>query len=160
MRCFTCINNKQWRDSGVKKCFKGDGELKGGGLKVIWMWERGALVMGASEAHLCGKVRWYKPKVRFFYTMGFCSRFIRPIYPVRLSQIGRRRAFTLKYARMGTFYFASVDHRPSIARQSDDSRATISRWSDDRSPTNTGMSYLMRRNEYINNFSVRHIFCN
>ena len=27
----SCINDKQWRYSGVKKCFNGGGELKGGG---------------------------------------------------------------------------------------------------------------------------------
>ena len=30
MSCITFINDKQWRNSGVKKCFNGGGELKGG----------------------------------------------------------------------------------------------------------------------------------
>ena len=53
----------------------------------------------------------------------------RPIYPVRLSQIGRCRVFTLKIFTADCswehFCFASVDHRPSIDRLSDDSRATF-----------------------------------
>ena len=53
----------------------------------------------------------------------------RPIYPVRLSQIGRRRAFTLKICTADRswehFCLASVDNRPFIGRQSDDSRATF-----------------------------------
>ena len=70
----------------------------------------------------------------------------RPIYQVWLSQIGRWRAFTLKICTAdhswGLFCFASVDHRPFIARQSDDSRAIIGRWSDDRSLTNTYTMYV------------------
>ena len=53
----------------------------------------------------------------------------RPIYHVWLSQIGRWREFTLKIWTADhsweLFCFASVDHRPFIARQSDDSRAII-----------------------------------
>ena len=48
----------------------------------------------------------------------------RPIYSVRLSQIGRRRAFTFKICTADHswehFCLASVGHRPSIGRQSGD----------------------------------------
>ena len=48
----------------------------------------------------------------------------RPIYQVLLSQIGRRRAFTLKictaYYSWELFFFASDDGRAIIGRRSDD----------------------------------------
>ena len=54
----------------------------------------------------------------------------RPIYPVRLSQIGRRRAFTLKICTADHswehFYLTSVDNRTTVGRDFG-SRLTIDR---------------------------------
>ena len=63
-------------------------------------------------------------------------RFGRPIYPDRLSKIGQRRAFTFKICTadhsLEHVCSATVDHRPTIGRQSGDILGVGRQYTDDR----------------------------